>query len=44
MEIQIQLAGVESKSVLRHLMELCQHDYSEFSGAEVNRLKAYPIF
>lgn len=36
MEIQIQLAGVESKSVLRHLMELCQHDYSEFNGQEVN--------
>lgn len=29
-------AGPEAQTLLRHLMELCQHDYSEFSGADVD--------
>lgn len=36
MHIEIQSARVEDKPVLRNLMELCQHDYSEFNGSEVN--------
>lgn len=36
MEIKIQRASLDKKSVLRKLMELCQHDYSEFDQADVN--------
>lgn len=36
MQIEIVSARAEDKSVLRHLMELCQHDYSEFNGKDVN--------
>ncbi len=35
-EIEILTAQVEDKSVLRHLLELCLHDYSEFNGKDVN--------
>jgi predicted acetyltransferase len=34
--IDIKEASIEDKSILRNLMELCQHDYSEFSGEDVN--------
>ncbi len=37
MEIEVQAVPFEHKVVLRNLMELCQHDYSEFSGADVNQ-------
>lgn len=36
MKIEIQHATLDEKSVLRNLMELCQHDYSEFDQADVN--------
>ena len=36
MEIKLQLISFEHKNVLRNLMELCQHDYSEFSGDDIN--------
>lgn len=36
MEIGIQRASIEDKSIFRNLMELCQHDYSEFGGEDVN--------
>jgi predicted acetyltransferase len=36
MDIQIQKAVYADKSVLRNLLELCQHDYSEFNGQDVN--------
>ena len=36
MEIEIQEARNEDKPVLRHLMELCQHDYSEYNDDDVN--------
>ena len=36
MEIELQLISFEHKNVLRNLMELCQHDYSEFSGDDIN--------
>ena len=36
MKIEIQSAQLEDKSILRNLMELCQHDYSEFDGADVD--------
>lgn len=29
-------AGPGAQTLLRHLMELCQHDYSEFNGADVD--------
>jgi len=34
-DVQLALVSFERKSVLHNLMELCQHDYSEFSGEEV---------
>ncbi|MBE9137020.1 GNAT family N-acetyltransferase [Nodosilinea sp. LEGE 07088] len=36
MKIEILPAQVEDKPVLRHLLQLCLHDYSEFNGKEVN--------
>lgn len=35
MELEIQQIPIEDKFVLRNLMELCQHDYSEFNGDDV---------
>jgi predicted acetyltransferase len=36
MDIELQPASISDKPVLRNLMELCQHDYSEYDGAEVD--------
>jgi predicted acetyltransferase len=36
LEISVSKARVEEKPILRNLMELCQHDYSEFTGQEVS--------
>lgn len=36
MNIEIQSASVNDKSVLRNLIELCQHDYSEYDNADVD--------
>jgi len=36
MDVELELVSFEQKSVLHNLMELCQHDYSEFNGEEVN--------
>ena len=35
-DVEMELVSFEQKSVLHNLMELCQHDYSEFGGEEVN--------
>jgi hypothetical protein len=31
-DITLQRISIEDKSVLRNLMELCQHEYSEFNN------------
>lgn len=36
MNIELQIATIEDKPILRHLLQLCLHDYSEFNGKEVN--------
>ncbi|GCE45857.1 putative acetyltransferase [Thermosporothrix hazakensis] len=36
MQVELQRASADQKIVLRHLMELCQYDYSEFDGEDVN--------
>lgn len=36
MELQIQKAVYADKSILRNLMELCEHDYSEFNMQDIN--------
>lgn len=36
MDVALEQVSFEQRSVLRNLMELCQHDYSEFNGEEVN--------
>ena len=36
MDIEIQPASLSDKYILRNLLELCQHDYSEFDDAEVD--------
>ena len=36
MKIDVERIAYEDKSVLRNLMELCQHDYSEFEDADVD--------
>jgi predicted acetyltransferase len=36
MKVEILPAQVEDKPVLRHLLQLCLHDYSEFNGKEVS--------
>ncbi len=36
MDIELQRASIDDKSVLRNLMELCQHDYSEYDGTDVD--------
>ncbi|NJL46487.1 MAG: hypothetical protein HC929_01875 [Leptolyngbyaceae cyanobacterium SM2_5_2] len=36
MELEVLPALVENKPVLRNLLELCQHDYSQFNGRDVN--------
>jgi predicted acetyltransferase len=36
MDLEIRRASLSEKLVLRHLMELCQHDYSEYNGDEVD--------
>lgn len=41
MNIEIQRVPYEQKSVLRNLMELCQHDYTEFSGHDLNEQGLY---
>jgi predicted acetyltransferase len=35
-EIAVGRAGPEEQTLLRRLMELCQHDYSKFNGADVD--------
>lgn len=35
-DVELEQVAFEQKSVLHNLMELCQHDYSEFNGEEVN--------
>jgi predicted acetyltransferase len=44
MNIEVREADIEDKPVLRHLLELCQHDYSEHNDADVNEhgLFGYP--
>lgn len=41
MDIDLQAVKFDQKSVLRHLMELCQHDYSEFNGEDINEHGLY---
>jgi predicted acetyltransferase len=36
MNVEVLPAQVEDKPVLRHLLQLCLHDYSEFNGKDVN--------
>lgn len=36
MKVELESIRFERKSVLRNLMELCQYDYSEFNGEEIN--------
>jgi len=36
MDINIQKAIIQDKSILRNLLELCHHDYSEFNPKDVN--------
>lgn len=36
MDVELLPASTSDKHVLRNLMELCQHDYSEYDGAEVD--------
>ena len=36
-EVTLKPIAIEEKSVLRNLLELCQHDYSEFNGAEIDQ-------
>ena len=36
MDIEIQRASISDKSVLRNLMEFCQHDYSEYDSVDVD--------
>lgn len=36
MKIEVASANVEDKLILRNLLELCLHDYSEFNGKDVN--------
>lgn len=36
MKIEVSPAKVEDKPILRNLLELCLHDYSEFNGKDVN--------
>jgi predicted acetyltransferase len=36
LEIEIQKASYSHKSILRNLLELCQHDYSEFNGHDID--------
>ena len=36
MSVEILPAQLEDKPVLRHLLQLCLYDYSEFNGNEVN--------
>ncbi len=36
MKLEIVPAQVDDKPVIRHLLELCLHDYSEFNGKDVN--------
>jgi len=42
--LTIEPAGREDKHLLRNLIELCQYDYSEFNGSDVDRhgLFGYP--
>ena len=41
MEISIEKAALSEKSVLRNLMELCQHDYSEFNRQDLDQHGLY---
>lgn len=34
--IELKLAAASQKIILRHLLELCQHDYSQYNQADVN--------
>ena len=46
MEIAIQAVPIEDKQVLRNLLELYSHDFSEFDGADVDDhgLYGYPYY
>ncbi|GCF09433.1 GNAT family N-acetyltransferase [Dictyobacter arantiisoli] len=35
MKVEITLAPLEEKFILRNLLELCQHDYSEFTNKSI---------
>lgn len=39
--IHLSLIAYEDKHILQNLLELCQHDYSEFNGEDVN---SYGLF
>lgn len=41
-KIEILPAQVQDKPALRHLLQLCVHDYSEFNSMEVNDLGRSP--
>jgi predicted acetyltransferase len=41
MNIEVSPATFEERPILRHLMELYQHDFSEFDGADVNPFGIY---
>ena len=41
MEIDIKKASIEEKPLLRNLLELCHHDYSEFNGEDVGEQGLY---
>lgn len=34
-EVTLKRASIDDKVILHNLMELCQHDYSEFNGEDV---------
>ncbi|MBN1373369.1 MAG: GNAT family N-acetyltransferase [Anaerolineaceae bacterium] len=44
MNLEVVPAVVEDKIILQHLLELCMHDYSQYSGEDVDRhgLFGYP--
>ncbi len=44
MNLEIVPAVVEDQSIIRHLLELCMHDYSQYSGEDINQhgLFGYP--
>jgi predicted acetyltransferase len=36
MDVRVERIPIEEKPVLRNLMELCRHDFSDFDGSEVS--------